>query len=425
MVGGDIVRLLSQQGVVARALVRNPQKARNLPGITWVTGDLAKPETLPAAFEGADTLFLVSSIGEDTVALQHNAIEAARHAGVTHIVKLSAFGATDHSKAPICLWHYQIEQEMQESGMEWTILRPHPPLALGGHSDKSNRKDQPCVANDLIFQIQKVKNWRHCSICLSAVQPPTRCSRTALPVARTIWRPKRIAEQLTMRGLGVLRFDFTGLGGSQGDFANTNFSSNVDDLIAAADHLRKTYAAPTILIGHSLGGTAMLAAAGKIPEARGVATIAAPYQPNHVTNLFKADIEKLREDGEIEVTLAGRPFQIKREFLEDVADKNLHDHIAKLRKALLVLHSPTDDIVGIENATQIFTTAKHPKSFVSLAGADHLLSRRSDAEYVANVIAAWAETLSRSGAKLLPIPSSKLASYWCAKRTGANFSRRY
>ena len=121
-----------------------------------------------------------------------------------------------------------------------------------------------------------------------------------------------------------------------------------------------------------------------------MATIAAPYQPNHVTNLFKADIEKLREDGEIEVTLAGRPFQIKREFLEDVADKNLHDHIVNLRKALLVLHSPTDDIVGIENATQIFTTAKHPKSFVSLAGADHLLSRRSDAEYVANVIAAWA-----------------------------------
>ncbi len=202
---------------------------------------------------------------------------------------------------------------------------------------------------------------------------------------------KRIAEQLTMRGMGVLRFDFTGLGGSQGDFANTRFSSNVDDLIAAADHLRKSYAAPTILIGHSLGGTAMLAAAGKIPEARGVATIAAPYQPNHVTNLFKADIEKLRAEGEIEVSLAGRQFRIKREFLEDVADKNLHDHIANLRKALLVFHSPTDDIVGIDNATQIFTTAKHPKSFVSLAGADHLLSRRSDAGYVANVIAAWAE----------------------------------
>lgn len=125
MVGGEIVRLLSQNGTAARALVRNPKNAKNLPVITWVTGDLAKPETLPAAFEGAKTLFLISSISEDTVALQHNAIEAAREAGVTHIVKLSAFGASNHSKAPISLWHYQIEQEIQESGMEWTILRPH------------------------------------------------------------------------------------------------------------------------------------------------------------------------------------------------------------------------------------------------------------------------------------------------------------
>jgi uncharacterized protein YbjT (DUF2867 family) len=125
MVGGEIVRLLSQNGTAARALVRNPKNAKNLPVITWVTGDLGKPETLPAAFEGAKTLFLISSISEYTVALQHNAIEAAREAGVTHIVKLSAFGASNHSKAPIGVWHYQIEQEMQESGMEWTILRPH------------------------------------------------------------------------------------------------------------------------------------------------------------------------------------------------------------------------------------------------------------------------------------------------------------
>lgn len=125
MVGGEIVRLLSQNGTAARALVRNPKNARNLPVITWVTGDLAKPETLPAAFEGAKTLFLISSISEDTVALQRNAIEPAREAGVTHIVKLSAFGASNHSKAPISLWHYQIEQEIQKSGMEWTILRPH------------------------------------------------------------------------------------------------------------------------------------------------------------------------------------------------------------------------------------------------------------------------------------------------------------
>ena len=208
---------------------------------------------------------------------------------------------------------------------------------------------------------------------------------------KDILTAKRIAEQLTMRGIGVLRFDFTGLGGSEGEFANTHFSSNVDDLIAAADHLRKSYAAPTILIGHSLGGTAMLAAAHKIPEARGVVTIAAPYHPNHVTNLFKADIDKLRKQGEIEVSLAGRTFRIKREFLDDVAETNLKDCIANLRKALLVFHSPTDELVGIENASQIFIGAKHPKSFVSLAGADHLLSQRSDAVYVANVIAAWAD----------------------------------
>ena len=125
MVGGEVVRLLSQQGVAARALVRDPSKAQELPGIAWVTGDLSKSETLTAAFNGAETLFLVSGIGEDTVALQHNAIEAARNTGVKHIVKLSAFGASDHSKAPICLWHYQIEKEMQGSGMDWTILRPH------------------------------------------------------------------------------------------------------------------------------------------------------------------------------------------------------------------------------------------------------------------------------------------------------------
>lgn len=202
---------------------------------------------------------------------------------------------------------------------------------------------------------------------------------------------KRIAEQLTMHGIGVLRFDFTGLGGSEGEFANTLFSSNVDDLVSAADHLRKMYVAPAILIGHSLGGAAVLAAAHKIPEARAVVTIAAPYDPGHVTSLFKADIDKIQKQGEVEVTLAGRPFRIKREFLNDVAEKKLQDCLANLHKALLVFHSPADNLVGIENASHIFTAAKHPKSFVSLAGADHLLSQKSDAVYVANVIAAWAE----------------------------------
>ena len=202
---------------------------------------------------------------------------------------------------------------------------------------------------------------------------------------------KRISERLAMCGIGVLRFDFTGLGMSEGDFADTHFSSNVDDLVAAGDHLRKTYGAPAILIGHSLGGAAVLAAAHRIPDARAVVTIAAPSDPAHVVGLFKDHVDKIREQGQVEVQLAGRPFRIKREFLDDVAEQRIEDCLANLRKALLVFHSPTDDIVGIENASRIFTTAKHPKSFVSLAGADHLLSKKDDAVYVANVIAACAE----------------------------------
>jgi len=202
---------------------------------------------------------------------------------------------------------------------------------------------------------------------------------------------KRIAERLTFHGIAVLRFDFTGLGASEGEFANTHFSSNVDDLVAAADHLRKTYDAPAILIGHSLGGAAVLAASHRIPEARAVVTIAAPYDPGHVTGLFKEQVETIRAQGEVEVELAGRPFHIRREFLDDVAERKLDACLATLRKALLVFHSPTDDLVGIYNASHIFGAAKHPKSFVSLAGADHLLSQKSDAVYVANVIAAWAD----------------------------------
>jgi putative redox protein len=202
---------------------------------------------------------------------------------------------------------------------------------------------------------------------------------------------KRISERLAIGGIGVLRFDFTGLGTSEGEFADTHFSSNVDDLVAAADHLRKAYGTPAILIGHSLGGAATLAAAHRIADARAVVTIAAPCDPAHVTGLFKEHIDKIREQGEVEVSLAGRPFRIKREFLDDIAEQRVRDCLANLRKALLVFHSPTDDIVGIENASHIFTAAKHPKSFVSLAGADHLLSKRNDAVYVANVIATWAE----------------------------------
>ena len=201
---------------------------------------------------------------------------------------------------------------------------------------------------------------------------------------------KRIAVALAARGIAVLRFDFTGLGSSEGDFANSTFSSNVADIVRAADHLRKTYKAPALLIGHSLGGAAVLAAAGQIPEAKAVVTIAAPSDPTHVTGHFADSIEKIRRDGEAKVSLAGRPFTIKREFLDDVAEHSLMEHIATLHKALLVMHAPTDDTVGIENATRIFVTAKHPKSFVSLAGADHLLTKRPDSAYAADVIAAWA-----------------------------------
>jgi uncharacterized OsmC-like protein/pimeloyl-ACP methyl ester carboxylesterase len=201
---------------------------------------------------------------------------------------------------------------------------------------------------------------------------------------------KRIAVALAAKGIAVLRFDFTGLGSSEGDFANSTFSSNVADLVRAADHLRETRQAPAILIGHSLGGAAILAAAGQIPDAKAVVTIAAPSDPAHVTGLFADRIEHIRKHGESEVSLAGRPFRIKREFLDDIAEHGLMAHVAKLHKALLVMHAPTDDTVGIDNATRIFMTAKHPKSFVSLAGADHLLTNKHDAAYVADVIAAWA-----------------------------------
>src|SRR5262245_5375584 len=201
---------------------------------------------------------------------------------------------------------------------------------------------------------------------------------------------RRIAERLTAMGIAVLRFDFTGLGMSEGEFANTTFSSNVADLVAAADHLRRMHGAPALLIGHSLGGAAVLAAAGDIPEARAVVTIAAPADPHHVTGLFQEHVDHIRQHGEREVTLAGRPFRIRREFLDDVAEQRLLDRVAKLRKALLVFHAPTDDLVGIDNASMIFVAAKHPKSFVSLAGADHLLARPEDGDYVADVLAAWA-----------------------------------
>jgi putative redox protein len=214
---------------------------------------------------------------------------------------------------------------------------------------------------------------------------------------KDVFAASRIAQALTEHGIAVLRFDFTGLGASEGEFANTNFSSNVADLIAAADHLRQVRQAPALLIGHSLGGAAVLAAAADIPEVRAVVTIGAPSDPSHVAGLFGDQLAKIESDGEAEVQLAGRPFRIKRQFLEDAAEHRLSDKIAHLKKALLVMHSPRDTTVDIANALHIFTAAKHPKSFISLDDADHLLTRRADAIYVANMVAAWSERYLLAG----------------------------
>ena len=200
----------------------------------------------------------------------------------------------------------------------------------------------------------------------------------------------RISRALVVNGFGVLRFDFTGLGNSEGEFSNSNFSSNIADLISAADYLRDNYSAPALLIGHSLGGAAVLAGAGQIPELKGVVTIGAPADPDHVVKQFSCDINTIETSGKVEVELGGRKFTIKKQFLDDLKTYQLSDEIASLKKALLIFHAPLDETVSIKEAEKIYSHAKHPKSFVSLDNADHLLSKAEDAEYVANIITAWA-----------------------------------
>ncbi len=200
----------------------------------------------------------------------------------------------------------------------------------------------------------------------------------------------RIARALCERGYGVLRFDFTGLGGSEGDFANTNFSSNVADLLCAVDYLRQNHAAPALLIGHSLGGAAVLSAASDVPEALGVVTLGAPSDTAHLKHLLEGRLEDIERDGSARVAIAGRAFTIKREFVEDLDEHRLNTRIRGMHKALLIMHAPDDDVVEIDHARRIYAAAEHPKSFLSLDGADHLLTRREDSEYVAGLIAAWA-----------------------------------
>ncbi|RKX85066.1 MAG: osmotically inducible protein C [Spirochaetes bacterium] len=193
-----------------------------------------------------------------------------------------------------------------------------------------------------------------------------------------------IARALTQEKIAVLRFDFTGLGESEGDFSASNFSSNVEDLVAAAQWLATEYQAPEILLGHSFGGAAVLQAAAQLPQVRAVATIAAPFDPEHVTHLFTESLDQIKLAGEAQVKLAGRQFFV------DLSEQQVEQQIGRLKSALLVLHSPVDQAVGIENATKIYQAAKHPKSFISLDRADHLLNRDSDALYVGQMIANWA-----------------------------------
>ena len=199
----------------------------------------------------------------------------------------------------------------------------------------------------------------------------------------------RISRALTRRGIGVLRFDFTGLGSSEGDFANTNFASNVDDLVAAAAYLRASRRAPTLLVGHSLGGAAVLMAADRVPEVRAVATLAAPSQPEHLQHLLAPLTAEIEQRGEAQINLGGKSFRIRQQFLDDLKRHDVERDTATLKAALLVLHSPQDEIVDIDHARRIFQAAPYPKGFLSLDGMNHLVSRREDAEYVADVLAAW------------------------------------
>lgn len=202
---------------------------------------------------------------------------------------------------------------------------------------------------------------------------------------------RNISRGLTLRGYAVLRFDFTGLGESEGDFADTNFSSNVEDLVAAAQFLIENYQPPGVLIGHSLGGAAVMCAAHELPTVKAVATIGAPFSPTHVKHLLSEGEAEVKEKGEATVKIGGRPFTVKRQFLEDISGQNLEPKIKNLGRALLIMHAPQDTTVEIENAARIYQTAKHPKSYISLDGADHLLSNKADSRYAGEMIGSWVQ----------------------------------
>ena len=202
---------------------------------------------------------------------------------------------------------------------------------------------------------------------------------------------RNVSKSLNEKGVAVLRFDFTGLGESEGDFADTNFSSNVQDLISASEALEEQYEAPKLIIGHSLGGAAVIFASNKIPSIEAVATIGAPASPDHVSHLFHGSISEIEANNEADVKIGGRDFKVKKQFLDDISSKNMTETVQKMKEPLIIFHSPQDNTVGIENASEIYANAMHPKSFVSLDGADHLLSQAEDSIYVGEVIASWSK----------------------------------
>lgn len=231
----------------------------------------------------------------------------------------------------------------------------------------SARLELPAIGEPLSFAV-----FAHCFTC-----------------SKNLNAVRHISEALTAKGIAVLRFDFTGLGQSEGDFSDSNFSSNISDLTSAYEYLEQEYKAPEIFIGHSLGGAAVLYTAGSLPGVKAVVTIGAPADPPHVRHLIDSSIEEIEERGEAKVNIGGRPFKIKKQFIDDLEDKNGLERIKNLDKALLILHSPQDRTVGIENASQIYVAARHPKSFVTLDGADHLMSKREDSLYVGDIISSW------------------------------------
>lgn len=241
-------------------------------------------------------------------------------------------------------------------------------------------------------KVEFTSNGLTLSGALELPDTPVRCYALfahCFTCGKDVAAASRISCALNADGIAVLRFDFTGLGNSDGDFANTNFSSNIQDLLAACEFLREHYEAPALLVGHSLGGAAVLAMAAQVPEVRAVATIGAPHHAEHVLHNFSASIDAIREQGVAEVTLAGRSFNIKRQFIEDLENYE-GDGLGKLSKALLIMHAPGDDTVNIREAEKIYLEARHPKSFISLDDADHLVSRKADSDYVANCIVGWA-----------------------------------